>query len=159
MRERHDAIYVFRQLFVLEAARDRFRRVRRAVARRHDRNIVACAHASVLARISKEFWRLGAMLGWRDLRSGKLILELQFLECQVVRVDVLPGAYRLLGAADGVAVAMHHFARRNVAQRDLVPRRDLLPRHEPRIADFKFQSRGNVDAGDCDVVLRMQTNG
>ena len=53
-------------------------------------------------------------------RGGEFVVEHQFLEGEVVRVDVAAGIDRHLGASDHLAVALHSFALRDVPERDFV---------------------------------------
>jgi hypothetical protein len=50
-------------------------------------------------------------------------------------MHVMPGFDQLAGAADGLAVALHHLARPDGPQRDLVARGNGLARYELKALD------------------------
>ena len=75
VRKGHNAIDIRRQRLRPHSSRDRFRRMRRAVAGRHHRDVVPRAHAAVLARVAREKCGHGASGSgirnspWREIRS------------------------------------------------------------------------------------------
>ena len=91
VREGDHAIDVGRQGLVFIAARDQLGGVRGAVAGGHDGDVVAGADAAVLALVAEESGGIGARTGDRDFRGGKFVVEHQFLEGEVVGVDVAAG--------------------------------------------------------------------
>ena len=120
VREGDHAIDIGRQCLAFVAARDQFRGVRGAVAGGHDGDVVARADAAVLALVAEEGGGIGARTGDRDFRGGEFVVEDQFLEGEVVGVDVAAGIDGHLGAADHLAVALHGFAGGDVPERDFV---------------------------------------
>ena len=121
----YHAIHVRRQRLAVEAACDQLGGVRRAVAGGDYRDIVARAYRAILALVSKKRGSR-ATLRERLLAGRELVIELQFLKSQVVRVDVAAGRDSFFSAADDLAVAPHDFALGNGGQCDLVAGWDIV---------------------------------
>src|ERR1700682_608698 len=107
MRERHHAIHVARQLFPGVTRRDQFGRVRRAVTGRHYRDVIACAHAAILALVTEKRWHSGGWGREGNVPGREFVIELQLLERYVVRVDVPAGFDAHAGAAHQLAITNH----------------------------------------------------
>ena len=72
-------------------------------------------------------------------------------------MDPAPGRDRLARLADAAAVPQDRFARRKVAQRDLVAGRDALGRDEtPAVRRAQRRAGRDVLHGDGDRVSRVQ---
>ncbi len=155
VREGHHAIHVGRQRFAVEAARDQLGSMRGAVAGGHHGDIVARAHRAIRARITEKRGSIAARRQRRFAR-WKFVVELQFLERQVVRVDVLSRLDSLPGAADDLPVAPHDFARMNRAERDLVAGWNGFARDQRPAIDFQCGPGGKRHASDRHVVGGMQ---
>ena len=76
-----------------------------------------------------------------------------------MRVDVAAGFDRLGRASDGLPVALHHFARADGAERDLVAGGDSVERHEDHSAHAQFGAGRDGHARHRDVVGGVQMNG
>src|ERR1035438_6886646 len=87
----------------------------------HDGDIVARAHAAILADVPHERGFRGARRQ-RRFRRWKFVIESQFLESQIVRVNVPAGRDLRRRAPDALTVALHLCPRVNRAQGDLVAR-------------------------------------
>ena len=155
VREGHHAIHVGGQRCAIEAVRDQLGGVRRAVAGRHYGDIVARTHGPVLARIAQKSGR-GAARWQRSFAGWEFVVKVQLFESQVVRVHVMAGVDIVLGAADDLAIAPHHFAPRNHGQRDLVAGRDRFARDERLAIHLQLGPGGDRHAGDSHIVGGMQ---
>ncbi len=157
--KRDDAIDIGRQRLAIVAARDQVRRVRRAIAGRHHGDVVTRAHAAILARVAEERGGIRACCRHGRFRSREFVVEHQFLEGEVVGVDVASGLDGNLGAADHLPVALHGFAGGDVPQRDLVAGGDGVGRAHRDAVHAKLGAGGQGHAGDRDVVGGVQVDG
>ncbi len=104
------------------------------------------------------------MWGIAALRQGKisgrkLVIEVQLLESQVVRVDVAAGLDKLACASDGLPVAQHGLPGLDGFDGDLVPRGDGILRHQVHARGHQSGPRGDGDARHGDVVGGMKLDG
>src|SRR5262249_18417134 len=130
MRKGHHAVDAWGQGLILVTAGDGLRSMRSAIAGRHHRNIVAGANPAVLADISLKSRNCRRAIRHRRLALREFVVEVQFFEREIVCVDVLSRSNWAARSADGLAVAEDHLPRRDRTQRDLVPRRNSVSRHQ-----------------------------
>ena len=152
VREGHHAIHIRRQRFARVAAGNQLGGMGGAVGRRHHRDIVPRAGATVVAQIAEE---AGTVFAARRLmeRSGrKLVRRAAFVEGQVVHVHVAAGLDRRLRQTDRLAVAKYGCARRNRPQRHFVTGRNGLPDRQRFSAHAQCGSRGQRHPRHRDVI-------
>ncbi len=122
MRKRDHSVDAFGQSVGWEGGGDQFHRMRRAVAGGRDGDVISGPRTPVGARVTEERGDFGRALGRGDFGCGKFLANRDFLERQVLRVNMLARMDRRGRSADGAAVADHVLARRDLAQGDLVAR-------------------------------------
>ena len=157
VRKRDHAIDVGGQGFAFEAARDQFGGVRGAVAGRHHRDIVARAHAAVLARIAHEGGRVRRVPA-ECPSAGKFVIEVQLFKRQVVRVYMAARLDGGRGAADGLAVAPHGLTALNAGNAILWPAGIWSRAVSGLAVHLQLGPRGNGHARHGDVVGGMQVD-
>ncbi len=99
--KRHHPVDAIRQWFARITRGDQLGRMSRTVAGRHHRDVIPRTGTAVLARIAEKPGGVRGRRRQRAFRVRKLIVELDVLKRDVVRVDVPPGF-------DGHARASHH---------------------------------------------------
>src|SRR5947209_6177183 len=121
MRESYHSIHVGRKRLALEAGGNQLGGVRRAIASRHHRNIVARAYPAIFASEAEELRNVPA--GTRRLNvAGRIFVGKRlFFECHIVRMYMAAGIDALPCAAYHLAVTNNCLAGRDGLERQLVP--------------------------------------
>ena len=158
VRKGDHTVDVRRQRLVVEALRDQFRGVRRAVTGRDHGDVVARPDAAVLARIAEEGRHFRGRFGVGDFARWEFVVERQLFERQIVRVNVRARLDDATRTADCLAVAPHDLARRDRLQRHLVTGGDGVADSDADTVDAQIAALHERHAGYRDIIGGVQMN-
>src|SRR5262245_50349121 len=125
----------------------------RAVDPGDDGNVVACAHAPVVAKVAVEVAHLlGRIEVYRTHVGADLVVAVQVAHREVLSVDVITHRDVRGGEADHLPVAPDLLARAPRVPRHLVSGADVLPDLDVVARVLEHGARGNLLLGDGHVV-------
>jgi hypothetical protein len=131
-------------------ARDRGRTVDRS----QDTYVIARGNAAIVTPDAEK--RGGLRGGRRFMRvHSECVVALEIAHRQILRVDVLAAANQPAREADDLPVAAHRFALRDIAQGNLVPRRNHA---RDGVLAMQRRTRQQLLARNGDVVAPVEQN-
>src|ERR1051326_8320510 len=159
VRKGGHAIHIGRQGAAFVSAGDLLGRMRRAIAGCNHSDVVAGAHAAVRPMVSEKRRTVLARRGKWRFGSRKLVGQLEFLEAEVVRVDVPARSDGLPRAPDRLAVTENRVAGSDAAESDLVAGGNGVLSGERKLSNAELGSGREGHARHRDIVGRVQTDG
>ena len=159
MGEGDDAVDVSGKRLIAVTGGDQFGRMGGTVGRGDHGEVVAGAGAAVLARVPEEGGDFGGRGGDFAVSGWEFVVKSDFLKRHVVGMDVFSGRDGTGGAADALAVANEPVAGGNGAGGNLVAGGYGILALDASLRKFEGLAGREREAGDGDVVLRVQQDG
>src|SRR5579875_110456 len=156
VREGNDTVDVRWKLCALIGARDGFGCVRGAIAGRDHGDVVTGASPAIGALITKKAGATGSVTA--DGRDRLRFAGVHFCKGEILRMDMLAGCDRRLCDSDGVAVAAHGRASRNIFDSDFVPGGNRRVHVNGLLPNLYQLACGERHARDGNVVALVQVD-